>query len=553
MAQTTTAAKPASPPPPTTDGPTSAETRRWWVLAVMSVGTLIVFLDDTVVNTALPRVSVALHASTSGLQWVIDAYVLVLAGLLLLCGSLGDRYGRKRAMTTGLVVFGLASAGAALSRSIGMLVTMRALQGLGAALVLPTTLSIITNVFPRHERGRAIAVWTAIGGVGIGLGPALGGYLVDAASWSAVFWLQIPIVIAALAGMVLVPDSRDDRRLSLDIPGALLGTAGLTAVVYGIIRGGETGWGAPARVGSFAAAAVLLVGFAIVEARAPNPMLPMRFFRQRDFSGAVLVIGIVLFAMFVTFFFLTQFFQLVQGRSAFEAGILIIPTSIAMIISSGLAGRLMHTVGPRILALAMTAAMVVGLVLLMALTVTSTTLQIITALVIFGFGVGLGLPALTDTVMAAVPERDAGVGSAVNDVSRQLGGALGVAVIGSVVSSAYRSNLHRALDHRFPSTALHSAARSIGVATQTARSLRGDLAVTLTHAANHAFVDAITTGFVISAAVMICAVIVAATMLPRRMRTAQASAQDEVHPPSTSTPRDSTRGRTGAALNAEPS
>lgn len=530
MAHSTTTAPPASTLASAPDQPTRSERRRWLVLAVMSVGTLIVFLDDTVVNTALPRISVALHASTSGLQWVIDAYVLVLAGLLLLGGSLGDRYGRKRAMTAGLVVFGLASAGAALSTSIGMLITMRTLQGLGAALVLPTTLSIITNVFPRQERARAIAVWTAIGGVGIGLGPALGGYLVDTAGWSAVFWLQIPIVLAALAGMVVVPDSRDDRRLGLDVPGALLVTAGLTAVVFGIIRGGEAGWSTAPVIGSFAVAAVLLVAFAVVESRASNPMLPMRFFRQRDFTGAVVVIGIVLFAMFVTFFFLTQFFQLVQGRSAFEAGLLIIPTSLAMIVSSGLAAKLIHTIGPRLLALTMTGAMVLGLVLLMGLTVTSTSLQIITALVIFGFGVGLGLPALTDTVMAAVPERDAGVGSAVNDVSRQLGGALGVAVIGSVVNRAYRSNLHRTLGTRLPSTVVQSAAKSIGVATQAARSLPAGPAATLTHAANGAFVDAITGGFVISAVVMIAAVFVAATMLPRRMRTAQAGAGDDAAP-----------------------
>jgi Na+/melibiose symporter-like transporter len=280
-------------------------------------------------------------------------------------------------------------------------------------------------------------------------------------------------------------------------------------------------------VACFGVAAVLLLAFAIVEARAKNPMLPMRFFRERDFTGAVLVIGIVLFAMFVTFFFLTQFFQLVQGRSAFEAGLLIVPTSIAMIISSGLAARLIHAIGPRLLALAMTGAMTIGLVLLMALTPTSTTFQIIAALVIFGFGAGLGLPALTDTVMAAVPERDAGVGSAVNDVSRQLGGALGVAVIGSIVNSAYRHNLGQALGRRLPSTVLQSAGRSIGVATQVARTLPGGLATTLTHAANRAFVDAMTGGFVISAAVMIASITVAATMLPRQMRKVQAAAEDD--------------------------
>src|SRR5262245_48683763 len=319
---------------------TRVETRRWWVLAVMSVGTLLGFLDDTVVNTALPRISVDLDATTSALQWVIDAYVLVLAGLLLLCGSIGDRYGRKRMMTAGLVVFGLAAAGAALADSTGVLITMRALQGLGAACVLPATLSIVVNVFPREERAKAIAVWTAVGGLGVALGPVAGGLLIEASDWSAAFWLFIPLVVAALVGMAVVPESRDPRRIGLDVPGAILGTAGLTALVYGIIRGGEVGWDQGSVVGAFAAAAVLLVAFGIVEAGASAPMLPLRFFRERDLAGAVLLIGIVLFAMFVTFFFLTQYFQIVQGRSALEAGVLLVAPAGGIIIGSGVAGKL---------------------------------------------------------------------------------------------------------------------------------------------------------------------------------------------------------------------
>jgi EmrB/QacA subfamily drug resistance transporter len=507
-----------------------ARARKWFVLGVMSVGTLIVFLDDTIVNTALPRMSLDLGASISGLQWVVDAYVLVLAGLLLLCGSLGDRYGRRRVMTTGLVVFASASAGAALSTSLDALIVMRCLQGLGAALVLPATLSIITNVFPRAERGRAIAAWTAIGGIGVGLGPVIGGYLIDAAGWAAVFWLQVPVTLTALAGMVIVPESRDDRHIGLDIPGAVLGTLGLTTLLYGIIRAGEETFSDKLAIAAFGAAAVLLVGFAIVERRSTAPMLPLKFFRQRDFTGAVLVIGISIFSLFVSFFFLTQLFQLVQHRSALTAGLLIVPASIGLIIGSGLASRLIHTLGPRVLVSFMTGGMILGLLLLTRTTATSSALQIDSALVIFGLGAGLGLPALTDTVMAAVPERDAGVGSAVNDVSRQLGGALGVAIIGSVVSSAYRANLHRSLPGGLPSGIGRSADKSIGVATQTAKTLPTDAAAALTRAANRAYVDAITRGFLISAAVMISALVIALTLLPRRMRTKQADA-DELDDP----------------------
>jgi EmrB/QacA subfamily drug resistance transporter len=509
---------------------TSVEPRRWWVLAVMSVGTLLVFLDDTVVNTALPRISVDLDASTSALQWVIDAYVLVLAGLLLLCGSIGDRYGRKRMMTVGLVVFGLAAAGAALADSTGMLIAMRALQGLGAALVLPATLSIIVSVFPRHERAKAIAVWTAVGGLGIALGPVAGGSLIETSDWSAAFWLFVPLVAAALAGMTIVPESRDPRRIGLDVPGAILGTAGLTALVYGIIRGGEVGWDKGTVLGSFAAAAVLLLAFAIVETRASAPMLPLRFLRERDLAGAVLLIGVVLFAMFVTFFFLTQYFQIVQGRSALEAGLLLVAPAIGMIVGSGMAGKLIHAAGPRVLSTAMVVIVVAALVVLTSIIEATTNAGLIALLLgFFGLAAGLGMPAMTDTVMAAVPERDAGVGSALNDVSRQLGGALGVAVIGSVVNDAYRSNLADNAGALDPD-AVHAASEGVGVASRVAATLPPDAATALTRAANDAYVDAITRGFALSTAVLLVAFVVAATMIPRWMRAAQAEAGDDTVP-----------------------
>ncbi len=499
--------------------------RRWWVLAVMSVGTMIVFLDDTVVNTALPRISLDLRTTTAGLQWVVDAYVLALAGLLLLGGALGDRYGRRRVMTIGLVLFAGASAGAASSSSLGSLIMMRALQGLGAALVLPATLSIITNVFPRRERSRAIAVWTAVGGVAVGLGPVVGGYLIDASGWSSVFWLQVPVALAALAGMVIVPESRDERHVGLDVPGALLGTLGLTALVYAIIRAGESSFTDGVCVAAFVTAVVLLAAFAYVERHAPAPMLPLRFFRERDFSGAVIVIGMALFAMFVSFFFLTQLFQLVQHRSALAAGFLIVPASVGIIAGSGIAAKLIHTLGPRVLVSAMTVGMILGLLVLTRTTVATGALRIDAALLLFGLGAGLGLPALTDTVMAAVPEREAGVGSAVNDVSRQLGGALGVAVIGSIVSSTYRSSLTQRAPRGLGPAITRAAQKSIGVATEAARALPARTAASLTRAADAAYVHAITRGFFASAAVMAVAFVVAVVMIPPRMRATQNEAE----------------------------
>jgi len=500
----------------------AASWRRWLVLAVMSVGTLIVFIDNTVVNTALPAISTELGASTSTLQWIVDAYVLALVGLLLLGGSLGDRYGRRLWMIIGLIVFGGASVLAALATSSDQLIIARALQGVGAALVLPATLSIITNTFPRGERTKAIAIWTAVGALGIGLGPVLGGYLVDNYGWSSVFWLHLPVIAIALVGMVFVPESRDERKLSLDIPGAILGTVGVTALIFGIIQGNELGWTSPEMIAVFAAAVGLLGAFAVVELRSEHPMLPLRFFRQKDFSGAVLSIGLIIFAMLVVFFYLTQFFQIVQGRSAFEAGLLIVPASLAMMFGAPLSTVIAKRFGPRVNVLAMTAAMISGVLLLTQLTIDSSALLPIAALFVFGFGAGLGMPALTDTVMAAVPERDAGVASAVNDVSREFGGALGIATIGSLVAGLYRSNVEGALPAGVPTELGELVAEGIGVASIVARELPAEIGTALMAAANGAFMDAMTDGFIVSAVVLTSAVLIAFTLIPTSLRETQA-------------------------------
>jgi EmrB/QacA subfamily drug resistance transporter len=406
------------------------------------------------------------------------------------------------------------------------LIAGRAVQGLGAAFVLPATLSIVTNAFDRDERNKAIAVWTAVGGMGIGFGPAIGGYLVDRYEWSAAFWIFVPIILLVLVGQVLVPESRDSRRVGLDIPGAITATLGISTLVFGVIQGPEAGWTSPLIVASFTLAVTLLAAFVAVERRAADPMLPLHFFRERDFTGSAVIIGLMFFAGPSTFFFLTQFFQIVQGRSALSAGLLIIPASVAMMFGAPLSGKLMHTIGPRYLVLAMTAAMVTGVLLLSGIDAESSTLSVIIPLGIFGFGAGLGMPALTDTVMAAVPEADAGIGSAVNDVSRELGGALGIATIGSVVSSIYRSNVSDSLEGALPADVVEFAGDSVGVANAAAQGRPAESAATVVEAANAAFVDAMVAGFQISAVVLLAAVVIAFTLIPKRMRTAQAEAEE---------------------------
>ena len=482
-----------------------------------------IFVDNTVVNTAIPSIARDLEASTSVLQWVVDSYTLVLAGLVLAGGTIGDRFGRRRWMMTGMVTFGLASAGAALSDSANTLIAFRALQGVGAALVMPATLSILTDVFPREERAKAIGIWTGAGGLGVGFGPAVGGYVVEQIDWAAVFWLHLPVVAIALVGlMIVVPESRESRPRRLDIPGTLLATGGLLAVVYGIIQGSEAGWTAPQIVAAFALGLTALVAFAVVELRSAEPMLPLRFFRERDFTGAVLIIGLVYFALLVTLFFLAQLFQLVQDRSPFEAGLLFVHVALAFFVGAPISGVLVQHIGPRRLLLLSLGAMIAGMLLMTQLDAASSTFQVAATLFLFGLSGGLGLTPLTDTVMAAVPVDDAGIGSAVNDVSRELGGALGIALIGSIVNGLYRSNVEAELAGQ-PPEVVEAAREGIGVATVTAAQLPADVAAVVTAGANEAFIDAIGIGLLVGITFLIGAAVVALLMLPDRMRATQAS------------------------------
>lgn len=502
--------------------------RRWLVLAVMSIGTLIVFLDGTVINTALPDISTKLSATTSQLQWVVDSYILVLAGLLLLGGTIGDRFGRRRWMNVGLAFFAGGSVLGGLANSIEALIVARAVQGLGASLVLPATLSIVTNVFVREERAKAIAIWTAVGGLGVGIGPAVGGFLVEHWDYSAAFWIHVPILALAGLGMLFVSESRDPRPVGLDVPGAVTATLAVSSLVYGIIQGGESGWTSTRIIAALGLSAILFVAFALIERRAAHPMLPLRFFRQPDFTGSVLALGIVFFAGIVLFFFLSQYWQLVQGRSPFRAGLMAVPNAAAIITGSAVAQSLLPKVGPRRLVSTAMVVMGTGVVLFTTVDIGTSTLQMIGTLMVVGFGFGLAAQPLTDTVMAAVPVEDAGIGSAVNDVSREVGSALGVAIIGSIVSHLYRSNVHQALaDDKMPAQVAEIAGEGIGVVHVAANSLSPDIATTVINDANRAFVDAMTTGFWISVGFIGIGLAASLLLLPKRARVAQVVRVDD--------------------------
>ena len=492
--------------------------RRWLVLAVMSLSIFMIFVDGTVVNTALPAISRDLQASTEQLQWVVNGYGLLLAGLVLVGGTVGDRFGRKRWLTIGMLVFGAAAVGAALSESVDALIAFRALQGVGAAFIMPATLSTLTAVFPRGERTKAIGMWTAAGGLGAVAGPSLGGYMVDQINWAAVFWLHLPIVGIALLGLTIVPESRDSRRLPLDIPGAILGTVGLIALVYALIQGNEAGWASREILGSLALSGVLLAGFAAVELRSSAPMVPLRYFKQRDLAGAVLVVTLAFFAMFAIFFTVSLFFQLVQGRSALEAGAMLLPGAIGMMFASVAAGTLGRVVGPKLVTLVSMLGIVAVMLTFAQFTPETSTLIALVWMGAFGASIGLGMPVLTDTIMAAVPVDEAGIGSALNDVSRELGGALGIAVIGSVMTGVYRGRVSEGLSGLAPPEVVEAASESVGIAKLMAATLPGDLSLAVTQVADAAFVDAIGIGALVGAGFMVAAAVAAVTLLPWQRR-----------------------------------
>jgi EmrB/QacA subfamily drug resistance transporter len=483
-----------------------AYARRWKTLAVLSLSLLIIGLDNTVLNVALPTLQTHFSASGSTLQWIVDAYLLSFAGVLLTMGTLGDRFGRKRALQSGLVLFGVASVLAAFARSADQLIVLRAAMGIGGAMIMPATLSVIMDVFPREERGKAIGIWSAIAGVGIGLGPFVGGLLLEFSSWSSVFWLNVPIVgIALVAGLVLVPESRDPKPGAFDLPGAGLSIATLVTLVYAIIEATPRGWTDPLVLGCFAASAVLAAAFVAWERRVASPMLPLRFFANPSFTVASAGVGLVFFAMMGSVFAFTQFLQFAHGFSALEAGAAMLPLALGLVIGAGASTHLVGRAGrARVIAGGLIG---VAAVLSTSLMWTPEMAPALLALVTLGLALSMGaaMAPATDSVMSAVPEAKAGVGSAMSDVTRQVGGALGVAVIGSIIGSAYAGDM---------AGAPGGASESVGAAHAIAQDVGGPAGRDLADAAGRAFTDALGLGLTAAAAVALAGAVLVLMRLP---------------------------------------
>ncbi len=427
--------------------------RRWLTLAVLCFSLVVIVVDNSILNVALPTLSrpVArggLGAVDSDLQWIVDAYILVFAGLLLTAGSLGDRFGRYRALAFGLVVFGTGSALAAFSGSSSALIAARAVMGVGGAFIMPATLSIITNVFtdPR-EHGRAIGVWAGVSALGLAIGPVTGGLLLEHFWWGSVLLVNVPIVILALVGgWLFVPDSRDPAAPRIDVPGALLSMAGLAAVLWGLIEAPTEGWTSTGVLAAFAAGFGLLVVFVFWESWTDQPMLDIGFFRNPRFSVASAAITLTFMSLMGVIFVLTQYLQTVLGYSPLKAGAILIPMSLVLLVLAPTSARIVERVGTK--AVLGTGLLLVSTALALQTTfeVSSSTVHVIAVTMVLAAGMANVMAPATESIMGSLPRAKAGVGSAVNDTTRQMGGALGVALLGSLLASVYRHDMQAELN-----------------------------------------------------------------------------------------------------------
>src|SRR3954451_23621873 len=498
----------------TADIPDDVYRRRWAILAVLCTSLMIIIIGNTALNVAIPTLSRDLDATTSQLQWMVDAYSLVFAGLLLTGGAIGDRYGAKGALQAGLLVFLDGSLYAAFADSAIAVIAGRTVMRVGAAFVMPATLSIITNVFPPHERTKAIAVWAGIAGAGAAIGPIASGFLLQHFWWGSVFLVNVPvIVIALIAGRILLPTSRDPEQGKLDPVGAALSIFGLGTLVYAIIEAPDHGWASAESAVAFGLAAVLIGLFFWWELRTPEPMLNLRYFLDRRFSVAAGGITLVFFAMFGVFFLLTQYFQLVLGYTALEAGVKQGPIALVIILVAPQTPRISSRVGSNRVVAGGLGLVALGMLLFSQMQIDTSYSVLLIPMLVLATGMSLTMAPLTASIMSAVPLGKAGVGSAMNDTTRELGGALGVAVLGSLVASKYTSSLGSALAG-LPAEQQHLATSSLSGALQVAAGLPGDGGEALNRAARQAYLDGMSLAVVVGAVVSLVAAVVVYRLLP---------------------------------------
>jgi EmrB/QacA subfamily drug resistance transporter len=499
------------------------------ILVVLCLAAFTISVDVTIVNVALPTLVRRLGATTTQLQWIVDAYNLVFAAFVLAAGNLSDRLGRKGVLLAGLVVFGLGSFAGAASGSAGTLIASRAVMGLGAAVMFPSTLSLLVNVFvERRDRALAIGLWGATTGIGIATGPIVGGWLLEHFWWGSIFAFLGAIAVAIVALVALaVPTSKDPAAPSLDVPGLALSATGMTVLILGVIEAPDWGWRSPAALATIAAGVLLLAVFVLVERRVRYPMVDIALFRNPRFTAASASVAISFFALQGFIFLITQYFQFVKDYSPLGTGVRLLPVASAVAVTSVVGTRMAVRIGNKAVVTAGLLLFAAGLAWTSTATVGMSYPEIVGQMLLLGSGMGLTAAPATEAIMGAVPRAKAGVGSAINDATRLFGATLGVAVVGSVAASLYTNRLVTTLPAGLPASALHNAQQSVGGAVVTAGQLRaaglpGPAADLLT-AATHAFLHSLSGGCWVAAGVSVGGALLAALLLPARPAPAPAT------------------------------
>ncbi len=488
-------------------------------LAVLCVSLLVVSLDNTILNVALPTIVRDLHASTSELQWVVDSYVVVFAGFLLTLGSLGDRIGRKPVFLGGLAVFAAGSAASAFCTTAGSLIAARAVMGVGAAAIMPSTLSILINLFPEPaERERAIGIWSGTTGLGVAIGPVAGGWLLAHYWWGSVFLVNVPIALAGLVlGAAVLPSSKDPASKPPDPLGAVLSTAGMALLLWGVIEAPTRSWSSPVVLGAIALGLAVLAGFVLFERRSSHPMLELSFFSSRRFSAAMGAMALVIFALMGSLFVLTQYLQFSLGYSALQTGLRIAPIACILLVAAPLSMVAVRRVGTKPVVFTGMSMIAAGLFLASRVSAHGSYGDVLPGFVLMGLGTGLAFAPCTDSVMGSLPLEQAGVGAATNSAALQTGAALGVAVLGSLLNTRYQSRLTPLLvRHHVPKPLLELITGSLGGALAVAGHVGGRLGAALAAVARQAFVSGLDLALLTGAGVVAAGAVVAVVLIPNR-------------------------------------
>ncbi|MFI9408605.1 MFS transporter [Nocardia gamkensis] len=505
--------------------------RRWWALLVLCLSLLITVMANTSLVVAAPDMTTALGLSSSDLQWVVDSYTVPYAALMLVLGSIGDKYSRRGALVLGLLIFAAGSVMGSMVDETSLVIVARAIMGIGAAVVMPATLSLVVATFPRSERTKAITAWAATSGLAVALGPLVSGWLLEDHAWDSTFLINVPIAVLAVFGaLALVPPSKAEGMGRIDYIGGLLSIVTVGSLIYAAIEGPHSGWG----VGPVTAAVVAGVGLAAFvawELRHPHPMLDVRKFALRPFSGSMLTVLFFFFGMFAVIYYSTQFLQFVLGYSALDTGVRLLPLAGAVFLGSAVTGMLTPKLGVKPIVVTGLAVGTAGMFLLTRIDAGSTYGDWLAPLMMLGLALGLAISPATDTIMGSFPESELGVGGGVNDTALELGGALGIAVLGSLLGTAYRDELTDLVGNRLPAEAMEIAKDSVGAGLAVAERVGQDpsagpqQAQAAVDAVHQAFAHGVAQASLIGGIVMAAGTLIVLAVMPGRRGFATISAE----------------------------